>query len=153
MLLSLAGFVYVVYAVLFPSRAPGGWWFRAGLVGCLLLPFLWGLLRGRTWWLVPGGVVYRDHRLWRKGVSVGLLTPCSSSLVVDMDGAAYFTDRGRLRCCSWGLGDPDADARALAALLAAWLSRARTPTREEILAFMGPDAEWANDTSVPAPPR
>ena len=152
-LLGWAWLAWIVYAMLFPRRVPGGWVYRIIFVWLLLLPFLWHLVRGRTWWLVPGGVVYRDHRLWRKRVVVGLLTWRGSSVMIDVDGTAYFSDRGRLRRYHWGRADRKADAAGVAALLAAWLSTARTPTREEVLAFMGPDAEWANDTSVPAPPR
>jgi hypothetical protein len=113
------------------------------LIGMVVLAVLPRLVTGRTWWLVPGGVAYRDHRLWRKGVKVGLVTRQHASMVLDMAGTAYFPGGKRpLRC--WWSREPQARSVCIAAaLLAAWVSTARTPTREEVLAFMGPDAEWA----------
>jgi hypothetical protein len=137
-----AAFAFMLYIMLHPRNTPGGGDYRIVVVGFLLLTLLAGLAAGRTWWLVPGGVVYRDHRLWRKGVRVGLITRRDSSVIIDLSGQAYFAWRDRLVAYAWGGQKPAQRAGASAALLAAWLSRARIPTREEVLAFMGPDAVW-----------
>ena len=133
---------FMMFVVLHPRNTPSGDDYRIMVAGFLLLTLLAGLAAGRTWWLVPGGVVYRDHRLWRKGVRVGLITRRDASVIIDLSGQAYFAVRGRLVAYPWGGQKPAQRAGASAALLAAWLSRARIPTREEVLAFMGPDAEW-----------
>ncbi|MBN1511017.1 MAG: hypothetical protein JXB13_03305 [Phycisphaerae bacterium] len=91
------------------------------------------LIAGRHWWAVPGGIVRVDHRLWRSQRDVRVYRSANTPLFVDYgESKGYVLFRGRLATipASW-------------TLLAAWLSTARSPTDEEILAFVGPDARLA----------
>jgi hypothetical protein len=132
----------MVWLLLLPGPVPGVHYFRLFIAGVLLWVLLPALCGGRAWWLVPGGLVYRDHRLWRKRVRVGRVTRADSSVVIDLCGVARILCQGRMVSYRWGGQKRAQRAGALAAFLAAWVSLARTPTREEVLAFMGPDAEW-----------
>jgi len=104
-------------------------------IGVVLLGLLWmvTLIGGRHWWVVPGGIVSVDHRLWRSQRDVRGYRSANTPLFVDYsESKGYVLFRGRL-----------ATIPANWTLLAAWLSTARSPTDEEILAFVGPDARLA----------
>ena len=97
------------------------------LLSLTLIP----LVAERKWWLVPGGLVYREYRVWRSRLRAGFIKPFDTPLIVDVRSGIAFVRRRRnflgLRCpnlASW-------------VLVAAWLSRARPPTVEEIEAFLG----------------
>jgi hypothetical protein len=121
-------------------------WFNlivlVGMLGPLLVRVSRGLLAGRDWWLVPGGIAWRKHRLWRRSVEVGLVTRRDAPLVVDLTGTAYTVAGGRLCRFRFPHAGTEWFVWGMAAFLVAWVCTARTPTREEVLAFMGPDAEW-----------
>ena len=128
------GLAYMAYStVRFPASTDA--YLFCGFFLLMVLLALGGLLADSTWWLVPGGLVFRRRRAWRRNVQVRLITPAESSLIVVAGGGAFVLDRGRLRgfnyphWCDW-------------ALIAGWMSTAPTPSRDEILAFVGPDAEW-----------
>jgi hypothetical protein len=83
------------------------------------------------WWLVPGGLVCRGFRFWHRGVVVKMFTRADTPLFLDArDGTGSVLDGGRLRQFSY----PEDD---LPAVIAAWVSRARTPSLEEVSAFVG----------------
>lgn len=94
------------------------------------------------WWLVPGGILFRKSNPWRRRTKVGMISPDTSPLLVHYKprgrlGYAYAVANGRavvLPCPQWTAWPA----------LAAWISTAPRPTREEILAFFGSDAEWAD---------
>lgn len=128
------GLAYMGYStVRFPASSDA--YMFSGIFVLLVLLLLGRLLADSTWWLVPGGLIFRRRRVWRKNVEVRLITPRESSLVVGVGGEAFVLDRGRLRYFYypyWGSW----------ALIAGWMSTAPTPSKDEILAFVGPDAEW-----------
>jgi len=103
---------------------------RACYLGILLLlvaiPVLGGLLVERLWWLVPGGLVHRENRLWRKQAELRLFTPATTPLLLNWSNdQGYVVDGNRVRRFH---------CNELAAwlLVAAWRSPGRTPTLEEL---------------------
>lgn len=106
------------------------------LVAVLTLNFVSKDVAGRRWWLVPGGMVFRDHRSWRSTTRVGMVTAERSPLIVHL-GADFGVVRHQGRAVRFDVPDS-----AGWCVLAAWMSTATRPTKEEILAFFGPDAEW-----------
>jgi len=103
------------------------------------------LFREDHWWLVPGGLICRRFRFWRKGVSVQLFTRADTPLFLEArDGTGLVLDEDRLRRFSYSKED-------LPAVIAAWISRARTPSLEEVRAFVGQDS--APDSRTRAPSR
>lgn len=99
------------------------------------------LLLGRQWWVIPGGIAWRDCRLLRTTAEeVGVIRRAASSLVVDVRGFAVGRAHGRAKVCwmdrrwgNWGY-------QIAALIAAAWFCDARTPTAEEVAAFTGPGA-------------
>ncbi len=121
--------VVVIVSMFFWNPQSG---FLCVSIGVVLLGLLWmvTLIGGRHWWAVPGGIVRVDHRLWRSQRDVRVYRSTNTRLFVDYsESKGYVVFRGLLATipASW-------------TLLAAWLSTARSPTDEEILAFVGPDA-------------
>lgn len=110
--------------------------FAALFIVSVGLLYFWPEVMGRQWYLVPGGLVFREYRSWRKVSRVGLVTPDNSPLLVHYaESYALVRVRGRFvrfECPDWSGW----------CVLAAWISTAARPTREEILAFFGADAEW-----------
>ncbi len=126
--------VATCFAVAALTIGVGGLAARTIIASALALAWLVGLAVGmsfqRKWWAAPAALIYQEHRLWRRRPNVGLITPGDSSLIVDLDGRAYALEGGRLRvigCPRWSVWF----------LLMAWISTARTPTREEAQAFAG----------------
>lgn len=116
-----------------------------GHLGAYLLPLTgFGLLLvsrmgGRNWWVVPGGLLYREHRPWSRKTNVGMVTQENAMLVINPGaGSGVVACRERAMVLNF-------NPRAGLCLLAAWMSRAKRPTREETLAFFGPDAEWSGE--------
>jgi len=105
----------------------------------LAVPVLLLLARreqGRNWWIVPGGLLFRRHWPWRRKTKVGMATPENATLVINPGaGTAVIGMQGSARLLHF-------PPRAGLCLLAAWTSRVVPPTKEEILAFFGSDAEW-----------
>jgi len=94
------------------------------------------LVDPRRWWLVPGGIVYREARSWRKKMKVGMVTPENSPLFVHYEEGYALV---RVNTMTLRIGCPDWTGWCV---MAAWMSTAARPTKEEVLAFFGPDAEW-----------
>ncbi len=90
------------------------------------IPVLAGLLVERRWWLVPGGLVYRENRLWRKKAELKLFTPATTPLLLCWRVQKGFVVDGAkvrpFRCSEL----------AAWVAVAVWLSRARTPTLAEL---------------------
>ena len=82
-------------------------------------------------------LVSREFRLWHSRLGVRLFTPQDAALFVDMrDDFGLVTD-GR-RVFRFACAD-----EASWATVSAWLSRVRSPSVEEVLAFIGPGSEPA----------
>jgi hypothetical protein len=130
--------------MLYQAVMYGDWESRvfAGLiVGALLTTRIVRLFGGRTWWVVPRGLIYRDHRLWRKDVHVRRITRASASLIIEMGGRGFILDRNKLLRCEWRTARSAGwGPFSVAAIIAAWVSHAPAPTTEQVLAFVGPDA-------------
>lgn len=94
----------------------------------------------RRWWVVPGGLIYREHAFWRRRMRAGRTISNETPLFVDLAGNNGLILGGdqvlSFRFNSWEAGW---------ALVAAWISTARPPTDEEVLAFLGRDAKLPID--------
>jgi hypothetical protein len=122
--------VYVVYSVVTKGQRVHALAYVVGLAW-IVAAASGSLFWERRWWLVPGGLVCRESRAWRNKLGVRHYTTRESALFIDMRGGYGIVADGRrsLRFASPGWTSW--------AVLTAWLSRARTPTREEALAFVG----------------
>ncbi len=88
-----------------------------------------GFFGGTNWWLVPGGVVRIRYRVWQKEDRIQLFTSAEMPLIIDFHKHTGYVnvDGKTVKIPSdWPL-------------LIAWLSRARTPTIEEIRTFCSRD--------------
>jgi len=96
-----------------------------GLCGLLIM----SVFRNRQWWIVPGGLIYREHRVWWRKDRVGRITPADSSLVIDHhSNHCYALADGRLMafaCSDWDWW----------LLAAAWVSTLPPPTMEQVQSF------------------
>lgn len=129
--------VLVIAIYLFLLVAPSFHWeFLLLVVISLAGRFGPSLADPRRWWLVPGSIVYREARSWRKKMQVGMVTPENSPLFVHYEEGYALV---RVNTMTLRIGCPDWTGWCV---LAAWISTAARPTKEEILAFFGPDAEW-----------
>lgn len=114
-------------------------------MGIIALPFamflgLPSFIGERRWWLVPGGVIVREHRLWRRTMRAGLVRPQDTSIFVDFRTAtALFLLNGSACMIRLYKGE------SAWAFIAGWISTARPPTDEEVLAFLGRDAKLPID--------
>lgn len=101
-------------------------------LGCSIFPRL--LLR-RQWWLVPGGLILREDKAWRRGVDVHLFNTDSSALFIDMRNGQGMVYDGckvwRFQCAPFN--------RWL--VVAGWTSTAQRPTLDEVRSFLGVDQE------------
>jgi hypothetical protein len=87
----------------------------------------------RRWWLVPGGVAYREVAAWRKGMRVGLVTANDSALVLDIRaGVGYLCDGDR----NYRFDFSEDDGLVIAGV---WMNTACCPTLEAVRSFFGAD--------------
>ena len=101
------------------------------VLALVVVVWLVSLFHERNWWLVPGGLVCRGFSFWRRGVSVSLFTRENTPLLLDArTGTGFVLDGGRLR--RFACLDDDVQA-----VINAWISRARTPSLDEVRAFVG----------------
>lgn len=85
------------------------------------------------WWIVPGGLCYHKRGLWKRTRELGLIARRESPLVIDYRrGTAYVQRDGQPRTITNG-------PMACWAILAGWMSTARTPTLEEVRSLLDPD--------------
>ena len=92
------------------------------------------MMFARGWWLVPGGLIWRRHHLWRRVLKVHLFTPENTPLMLDMRARTGMVVRGD-KVQSFTFHES-----AGWAIVAGWISTARRTTEQEALAFIGPDA-------------
>ncbi len=134
------GFAFWVGIIL--DRAMNGglgdlaWYMGLGAIGGFFFgPFGRGLFFERRWWLVPGGLAYREVAAWRKGMRVALITPEDSTLVLDWrSGDAYVHDGSRGLHFKCG-------EHACWAVASMWMSTTRRRTVSEMRSFFGADEE------------
>jgi len=136
-------FAIILPVALFTLRRDIGWLpfvtYLAGLVLWATFPrnsrgrrSLWQrLLTG--WWIVPGGLVFREGGLAKPAQVIGLLTANDSSMLVDARCGKVIVHRGNQTFPI--LADPF----FCWAILAGWISTARTPTMAEIESLLHPD--------------
>lgn len=98
------------------------------MTALLGIRFYGRLVYERRFWMVPGGILFREARAWRRGLRIGSILRADSALVIDsVHIQSYTLHEGRvlrLPCA----GPP---------LLVAWLSTARPPTPSEVAEFFG----------------
>lgn len=125
-------YLLVVNGLVSFIRAPSMTWITV-FFAIVVTGLLWRLWGGRRWWIVPGGLVYREDFFWRRKLRVQLLTLKDASLFVDFRSqTGTIVDRTRtLRF--------HADAYALWVVMAGWISQARIPTEEEVASLFQTD--------------
>ena len=104
------------------------------MIGAVLLVALGRKIWYREWWIAPGTLLFRTCRLWRSHTQVGGFTARNSALVLGGECSAVIHNERH-----WAVSHGEEMAWVI---LAGWLSQAPPPTREEILTFLGPDADW-----------
>ncbi len=82
------------------------------------------------WWLIPGGIIGREYRLWRKHLNIRIIRAPQTVSFYDMH-------RKQLHIAYDNQGiDIPLDPIQYHAFLVGWLSTARSPSEEEILSFL-----------------
>jgi hypothetical protein len=132
----LAWYALVAYWA-YQSLKTGGWSHLTSAAILLFLlalrtsPWWLSLFAERRWWVVPGGLVCRSFRFWRRGLELEVFTPEDTPLLVDArSGRGYVVKEGRVRwfpCQQW----------VAWLVVAAWISQARRPTPDELRSFIG----------------
>ncbi len=96
--------------------------------------FIIPLFVEKKWFLVPGGVVMRESRLWTRNDQINVYTPNTHGILFDAESRTVaLLDGTRLYRFQ-------SDEDVTWPTLAAWLSTARTPTDQEIHTFLGQPA-------------
>jgi len=93
--------------------------------------WVYPLFRERCWWLVPGGLICSEFRLWRRHSEIKLFTAADTPLFLDAQtGRGSLLDHGHIiffpcpAAISW-------------IVAAGWISNAQTPSLGEVRAFLG----------------
>lgn len=82
------------------------------------------------WWLIPGGIIGREYRLWKKRLNIRIIRASQAASFYDMyQQKMYITHAGRVITLSLQLIQ-------YLAFLVGWFSTARTPSEEEIRSFL-----------------
>ena len=118
-----------------------GWTYTSFIV-CVAVLVIGGIslmtmILARRWWLVPGGLIWRRHHLWRWAMKVHLFTPENTPLVLNVK-----THTGMVVCGDKAQSFTFHESAGWA-IIAGWISTARRTTEQEALAFIGPDAVCA----------
>ncbi len=113
----------------------GGWgpevYLPAIAITLGVLALVWRLFFERRWWLASGGIILREFRFWRSGMSVRLFTPETTPLVIDArSGVAYVVHRSNVLRF-------DCPGDTWWAVAAAWMSTATPPTLEQVRLYAG----------------
>lgn len=103
------------------------------------------MFRKRQLWIVPGGLALREVALWRKTPRIRLFARTKASMFADL--------RGRPGCVAdaYVAAPIRATQRCALAVVAGWISTARTPTLEEVRTLLDPESDEAGRASE-APP-
>ncbi|MBN1511144.1 MAG: hypothetical protein JXB13_03950 [Phycisphaerae bacterium] len=112
----------------------------AVVLGAYLVYRVMHMLAGRTWWAVPGGLIWRSHRVWWRSDRSGAIRRSKTSLVVDLRGWAVGLVDRQSQMARWFVVGEAWRCQVVALIAAAWFCDARTPTAEEVAAFTGPEA-------------
>jgi hypothetical protein len=98
--------------------------------------FVFPVFVEKKWFLVPGGVVMRESRLWTRNDQIKVFTTNTHGVLLDAESRTVaLLDGTRLYRFQ-------SDEDVTWPTLAAWLSTARTPTDQEIRNFLGlPDPQ------------
>ena len=97
----------------------------------------------RRWWLVPGGVIMSQRKRWSSSQKISFVTRQQTPMF--LTESAF--DRRNATTIAYVLSSRGptqlkALPQVAGIILAGWRSNAPTPTREEVLAFVGPDAVY-----------
>lgn len=128
-----------VYATLI-SRDQWQWqiYIAALAIACVLLPRILPSVWGAQWWLVPGGLVLRRQRSWRRSDIIEFFASNKSALMLEARrGYGLVSTGSRVRRFRF-------DRRTGWAILSGWISVAPRPTNDEILTFFGPHSDLIN---------
>jgi hypothetical protein len=120
---------YKFYLFAIGNGTTGAW--LSAMMLCFFLGFVvWLILRQRNWYLIPGGLVRVEQKLWKKQSDVILSCPDSSPLLL------YFAEDQGFVVASSEILEFYFDEMEGLAILSGWLSTARRPSLEEITAFV-----------------
>lgn len=100
------------------------------VLGPVVAVFLLKLLAERQWWIVPGGLAFREDYIWRRTLNIQLLTAPQSTICIDLCNDRILVAHG-VRTLSIRSADLMCHA-----VLAGWISQARTPTEAEIRSLL-----------------
>jgi len=127
LLFGIGCFIYIA--------AIGSRWEKMIWGGIILASFsssaITSVLLRRHWWLIPGGLVFREDAAWRKGVRVSVFRPRDSALLVDWRSNQGCVIQNGV-CGKFTFSDEMATV-----IPAGWLSTARSPTDAEIHSLFG----------------
>ncbi len=127
--------VYILYRA--TGRVDPLW--VVNLVLLTLIPLGVTLLVRDEWRLIPGGLVLKRRRLWRRRIPLERYHPHSSVLLIRSGGwdghAALISDGLRTRKVVWPAGHSGLP------ILLAWLSTAPPPTDKQLLDFFAAGGE------------
>ncbi len=115
------------------GSSESAWIFGFGLILMILGWLIFGVGLDERWWVVPGGFIRRRTSLWTRRTEGTLVTAEQSPVYLDATA-----DLG------WVVIDGKATRFQYAheyawPIAAAWLSEGRTPSLDEVHAFLGPD--------------
>ncbi len=130
--MNIAGaLLFVSWPFISRSNPIEQWIILALVIFVAVVALLNGVLVERRWWLMPGGLFYREHRFWKKKLKVKLLRATDTPLFLNLElSQAMVVDDGTVRSISFG-------GYTGLAILAGWISTAHTPTEQEIQSFVG----------------
>jgi hypothetical protein len=111
-------------------------WCTGALLSFGLLSWVYansGLVVTDDWWIVPGGLAYREQRPWKRHVHIQLFAGKTTPLLLNLrEFKAQVHDGNATRTCS---------LTGLSAwlLIASWTSVLRSPTSDELSAVLNSD--------------
>jgi len=95
-------------------------------LGICMIP----LFYANQWWLIPGGIIGREYRLWKKRLNIRIIRASQAASFYDMcQKKLYITHAGRVITLSL-------QPIQYLAFLVGWFSTARPPSEEEIRSFL-----------------
>ncbi len=95
-----------------------------------VIRYLVPLFRSSQWWYIPGGIVNREYRFWKKRLDVKIIHAPQTVSVYDM------RSKNMLILHEDRIINFTLNPIQYFAFLVAWLSTARTPSEEEIKSYL-----------------
>ncbi len=123
---------YIAYSII-TGASVFKWIFGGILILMALFDLLFGVGLDLRWWVVPGGFIRRRTSVWSRRTEGMIVTADQSSVCIDAnEHKIWIVIDGMVEsfpCAQWHAWP----------IAAAWLSEGRTPSLDEVQAFLGPD--------------